>query len=113
MQIKAIVSQKDFDFLLSQSGQNPVLLAKLSPSCSISMAAQEALQEFVKDYQGHTLFYSIDVIAAKPLARALAEQVGVRHESPQVLLFHKGSVVWHTSHRNINRANLTENIGKL
>jgi len=38
------------------------------------------------------------VVADRPVARGIAERCGVRHESPQAILFEAGRPVWHASH---------------
>jgi len=43
----------------------------------------------------------IDVIAQRSLSLALAEEVGVRHESPQLILWNEGKVAAHTSHSGV------------
>ncbi len=40
----------------------------------------------------------IDVIAQKPLARGLTAELGMRHESPQALVFRAGELSGHASH---------------
>ncbi|MRS10441.1 monothiol bacilliredoxin BrxC family protein, partial [Bacillus anthracis] len=39
-----------------------------------------------------------------------AEQYSIKHESPQVLYIKDGMVVWNTSHWNIKKDALEENI---
>lgn len=41
------------------------------------------------------------VIEERPVSLALAERVGVKHESPQALLIKDGRALWHDSHRAI------------
>jgi bacillithiol system protein YtxJ len=38
------------------------------------------------------------VLADRAVARSIAERCGVRHESPQAILFEAGRPVWHASH---------------
>lgn len=73
------------------------LLFKHSPVCPISAAALAQYQAFCRALPDvPTLF--VDVIADRPVARGLAERCGVRHESPQAILFEQGRPVWHASH---------------
>jgi bacillithiol system protein YtxJ len=41
------------------------------------------------------------VIEDRSLSLRVAQAIGVGHESPQVILLHKGKAVWHTSHWSI------------
>lgn len=85
--------------------QPRVLLFKHSPACPISAAAREeydAWRAAVPD--APTAF--VDVIADRPVARGLAERCGVKHQSPQAILFEEGKPVWHASHDAITAAAL-------
>jgi bacillithiol system protein YtxJ len=42
--------------------------------------------------------YWVDVIGGRPLSRALADRLGIVHESPQAILLRGGTPVWHASH---------------
>ena len=73
-----------------------VLLFKHSPTCPISADARAAYAAFCADLpDAPTLF--VDVGADRPVARGIAERCGVRHESPQTILFEIGKPVWHAS----------------
>jgi bacillithiol system protein YtxJ len=74
-----------------------VLLFKHSPVCPISAGAKAGYEQFVRELPDvPTLF--VDVIADRAVARGIAERCGVRHESPQAILFERGRPVWHASH---------------
>lgn len=93
----------DFSAAIAQNVR--VLLFKHSPACPISHAAREEYQSFRRHNPDvPTLF--VDVIADRPVARGLAELCGVRHESPQAILFQQGKPVWNASHDAITRGSL-------
>lgn len=82
-----------------------VLLFKHSPVCPISAVANAEYAAFCRDQPAvPTLF--VDVIADRPTARAIAEHSGIRHESPQAILFEQGKPTWHASHDAITRGTL-------
>ena len=76
------------------------LLFKHSFRCPISTRAFEAYRAYVTAHT-HTRHGWIDVVDQRPLSQQIASQTGVRHESPQALLFEGGDVVWHASHDEI------------
>jgi hypothetical protein len=47
------------------------------------------------------------VVQDEYLSRTIEERTGVRHESPQVLVFRSGKVVWNASHLKITRRTVT------
>ena len=85
--------------------QSPrVLLFKHSPVCPISAAARSEYESWQQGRDVTTAF--VDVIADRAVARALAERCGVKHESPQAILFESGRAVWHASHEAITHESL-------
>jgi bacillithiol system protein YtxJ len=44
----------------------------------------------------------IDVVGQRPISMALAEELNVWHESPQLILIQDGKVLSHTSHNGVN-----------
>ena len=50
--------------------------------------------------------FEVDVVGQRPVSRALAELVGVAHQSPQALLVEDGRGSWHASHWDITAASL-------
>ena len=51
-------------------------------------------------------FYLIDVIQDRIVSRYLSDKMGLRHESPQLLILHEGRIIWHGSHHQVNEDNL-------
>ncbi len=92
----------DFDTAIRGSR---VLLFKHSPACPISAAARDEWDAFRGEVPDATTLF-VDVIADRPVARGIAERCGVRHESPQAILFDGGRPVWHVSHGAVTRASL-------
>ncbi|MBL8756781.1 MAG: bacillithiol system redox-active protein YtxJ [Planctomycetes bacterium] len=82
-----------------------VMLFKHSPVCPTSAAAKDEFDAFVAE-RGDVEVLFVDVIADRPVARGIADRCGVRHESPQAILFESGRAVWHASHHAITRGSL-------
>lgn len=84
-----------------------VMLFKHSPVCPISAAALEEWTLWrASTPSARTLF--VDVIAQRPVARGIADRCGVKHESPQAILFVNGLPVWNASHARITRDALAQ-----
>jgi len=98
--ITPCVSEDDFRRMLADSAHGPVLLLKHSTSCPISAAARRAYVQFA-DTMPEVACREVLVIEQRPLSRQIAEETGVAHQSPQVILFVNGQPVWHASHWNI------------
>jgi bacillithiol system protein YtxJ len=98
--IKNCEARRDFDQLLQNSQELPVFLLKHSTRCPISGFAWRAYQRFAEEEPSAEL-WQVLVIENAELSSAISRETGIRHESPQVLLFHKGDVVWSDSYYSI------------
>jgi bacillithiol system protein YtxJ len=73
------------------------MVFKHSPTCPISAAARAAYDAWRAELDDAPTAF-VDVVADRAVARGLADLCGVRHESPQAILFEQGRAVWHASH---------------
>jgi bacillithiol system protein YtxJ len=48
--------------------------------------------------------FALDVVGQRSLADLITERLGIRHESPQVIMLKEGRPVWHASHSLITTA---------
>ena len=109
----SIKTMDDFADVLKCSQQNPVLLMKFSPICPTSLQVQMEFEAFAAKAPQNLSMFTIDVIAARPTSRSIAEAIGVQHESPQAIFIDKGEVVWHASHYRLSRESLGEKAQEL
>jgi bacillithiol system protein YtxJ len=91
-QFQRILDTTALDNLLSHSNARPVVVFKHSNSCPISAAAYREMQQIVNEV------VLIEVQSAREVSRELANRTGIRHESPQVIVFRNGKAVWNASH---------------
>ncbi|MGM0804774.1 MAG: bacillithiol system redox-active protein YtxJ [Bacillota bacterium] len=99
--------QNEQDWNLVKEQRNRIILMKNSTTCPVSHEAFKEFQKFAADNENETLYY-LNVQDARSLSNAIAEQTGVKHESPQVLIFDGDNVVWHDSHWNITNKKLAQ-----
>jgi bacillithiol system protein YtxJ len=69
------------------------LLYKHSPICPISSHAMTEVQTFAQDHEDIPVLM-VDVLGQQSLSRQLAAQLGVAHESPQLIVLKDGKAVW-------------------
>ena len=91
----------------SESAKN-LFLAKLSPACPVSHQAEKILLDWLAEHKiTNFIAARIDVIRARNLSRSLAVEIGVKHESPQVILLSpEGKALWDVDHFEISLENL-------
>ena len=96
--MRVLTSLDAFEAALASAASDPVLFFKHSETCGMSLQAHEEMRDLVADPQWPVPVYLVSVQASRPVSNAMAERLGVRHASPQVLLVRNGEVQWHTSH---------------
>lgn len=87
------------DEVVRESASRPVLIFKHSVSCGTSAQALDELAEHLEaaDHVG-ARYAIVTVQSHRDVSNAIAQRVGIRHETPQTLLLVDGRVVWHASH---------------
>ncbi len=89
---------------LAKSAIRPAVIFKHSLTCGTSAMAMEEIRDLVDGTPFDADFYLVRVQQARAVSRAAEEQLGIRHESPQVLVVIDGRVVWHASHFRVTAA---------
>jgi bacillithiol system protein YtxJ len=102
-----LCSIETLDAALAEPG--PLLFFKHSTACPVSAAAYRRMAEYLTTRPaGGPPLYWVKVIESRPVSNALAERLGVKHQSPQVLLVKKGAALWHASHSAISPESITQ-----
>lgn len=103
-----IQSREALDSLLETSQDHPVVVFKHSLTCPVSTAALREYERFLEQRQSDesVTFTLIEIQKHRDLSNEVAQRSGVRHESPQALLFRGGEATWNASHWGITVAAL-------
>lgn len=86
---------------------------KHSFTCGVSVMAKPVVEEFMDEYEKKADFHFINVKQNRPISNYISEVTGVRHESPQILIMHKGEVYWSESHGMIRENSIHEVLKEL
>ncbi len=101
--------EEQIDRIMEASNQIPQLIFKHSTRCSISTMALQRLQnEWHPDTEIDAWF--LDLLAYRNVSNAIADRLGVWHQSPQAILIKEGRVVYHDSHHSIHFSDILEAI---
>lgn len=92
-------SEAQLDKINIDSAQRPQLIFKHSTRCSISAMAKNRL--YKNELPEGIDFYYLDLINYRSISNKIAENYGIRHESPQVLLIKNGQCIYNESHSGI------------
>ena len=97
-----IKSTDALEACLAESALQPVLLFKHSTTCPISAAAYRRVTDYLEEAgEDAPPCYLVKVIESRPVSNAIAEYLGVRHQSPQTILVHRGEACWDASHGTV------------
>ena len=99
--------------LAQASHTQPVLIFKHSTTCSISAAAKGKIdRQWADSGLADVPIYYLDLLRFRPLSAQIAEQFGIRHESPQLLLIQAGECRYDASHMGIRLSDVCAKVMK-
>jgi bacillithiol system protein YtxJ len=101
-------SRTELDALLAAGD---AVLLKHGSRCSISAQARDELSTFATSHPEIPIA-TLEVTAYADLARYAAERLGIRHESPQVMIIRDGEVAWHAEHYAITARDLDAQLSR-
>lgn len=109
-----IHTEQELQHWITQSLEMPVVLFKHSTRCPISSSANDEMTHVEESYRDRKVtFAKIHVVEDRTISLACADVVGIKHESPQVIILNAGRAVWNDSHYRITVENLEEILSKL
>lgn len=90
-----------------------IVIFKFSPFCSVSLHTESIFDKWAEGLQDRDQLSlaKINVITSKSLSRQIADELGVVHESPQVIWLNKNlEVKWEASHYEIDKPGLDNHL---
>lgn len=107
MKWNALTDITQLDTIIEESKTMPVLILKHSTRCSISSMALNRIESNWKDENSTRIKpYYLDLLNHRDISAAIAEQFGIEHQSPQVLVISAGECIYHESHSNIRYSDI-------
>lgn len=95
------------DGFLAKSNGNPAIIFKHSYTCGISSRAYAELAKLDRPIG------LVTVQTARDVSEEIERRLGVIHETPQVLIVHKGRVAWAASHGSVKADAVEAELRKL
>lgn len=103
---KEITCSQELGQILDKSYQHQVIIFKHSTTCPTSSCAWREVQNFIKEISDEVWVGMIKVIESRTVSNQVTEELGIIHQSPQVLLVHERQVLWHSSHQEVTKTEL-------
>ena len=107
---KEISTMEELNAFLSLEGTK--LLFKHSTTCPISARAHDQFKQYLQENDDQVHAALVKVIEDRPISNHIAEKFNIKHESPQIFLLKGEQVIWHTSHYQIRKDSIEEEVNK-
>lgn len=107
--MKEVTSLEELYALIKQNRESgrPLFLFKHSTACNLSSTVFLEFERFAENHPEADCHY-IDLWAHRDVCDALTDISEIRHQSPQVLLYRDGALIWNASHRDISSETLQQ-----
>lgn len=99
---KYIESEEDLKSAIATSAEKKVAIFKHSTKCFISKTVLKNFEKEVENSDKNVDYYFLDLLAHRDLSNKIADDLGVTHQSPQLIVLENGVVVNHASHQSIS-----------
>ena len=111
MNWKHLTSIDDLDSAIVSSKNRTVVLFKHSTRCSISRMALKMFESDWDESLAEVDAHFLDLLEHRDISAAIAEKVGVTHQSPQMIVLQAGRPVHHANHSSIDAADVKKIVG--
>ena len=108
--MKAISTLSDLDAALRET-RRPVVLFKHSTQCPVSAEADEEYRAFASGHPDAAVFTHLDLLAHRDISKEIADRLGIRHESPQLIVVRGARVSGVLNHDAITRSAIAALVG--
>ena len=89
-------TKDQLDELIELSHRQPVYIFKHSGTCGISSMVLSRFEKQINERDSSYFFLHIQNF--RPLSNYISEELGIRHESPQLIVLKEARVLAHDSH---------------
>lgn len=99
---KYIESEEDLKHATEKSFEKKVVIFKHSTRCQISKMVLKNFEKEVSSSDKEVEYYFLDLIKYRPISNKIAEDFGITHQSPQMIVLEDGKAVADASHQSIS-----------
>ncbi len=105
-----IKTEAEWRKALDVSHREPVAIYKHSSLCELCLMASDKLSALQSDTDPP--IYEVVVQEARPLSNLIEKELKIRHESPQVIVLHKGDAVFNASHWDVTASAVRDAVAR-
>lgn len=99
---KKIESSEDLSQAIEASYHHRIAIFKHSTRCFISTTVLKNFEKEIDGLNDKPDLYYLDLLEHRLISNKIADDLGIRHESPQLIIIEDGKVVDSSSHEDIS-----------
>ncbi|WP_019636425.1 bacillithiol system redox-active protein YtxJ [Paenibacillus fonticola] len=108
MNWREITTPEEWNEMLAKSTERGQVILKHSTTCPVSSNALQEYEQYLQDAPNQDLDYTlVKVIESRPVSNQIAEDLNVKHESPQIIYIKDKAKYWTASHWSVTKAHMT------
>lgn len=108
MQWNEITTIEEWETILKKSSERGQVILKHSTTCPVSSNALSEFESYLKKVPNGDVDYTlVKVIESRPVSNKIAEDLNVKHESPQIIYVKDQAKYWTASHWAVTSAHIT------
>ncbi|MBO9610718.1 MAG: bacillithiol system redox-active protein YtxJ [Paenibacillaceae bacterium] len=100
---REISTVEEWNEILQQSAERGQVILKHSTRCPVSSSALEEYEQYLHGTPSSNVDYTlVKVIESRPVSNKIAEDLNLKHESPQIIFIKDGEKYWSATHWSIS-----------
>ena len=106
---KTLELLSQLDEAIQHSSTSTQIIFKHSTRCIISKMVLQQFEATLDAIPENATLLFLDLLNHRDISNAIAMQLSVHHESPQIVVIKNGQAVFHESHHSIDATTIAEN----
>lgn len=99
---KKIESDEDLEKAIENSYHHKIAIFKHSTSCFISKTVLRNFEKEIENTDENLELYYLDLLSHRSISNKIANDLGVTHQSPQLIVIENGKAISNASHQDIS-----------
>lgn len=107
MNFKEITTIKEWENILNKSSDKDQIILKHSTTCPVSTNALDEYNAYLKENPNQNIDYTlVKVRESRPVSNQIEADLGVKHESPQIIYIKNQEKYWSATHWSVTKAHM-------
>lgn len=107
MEWREITTIEEWDEILNKSVDKDQVILKHSTTCPVSTNALDEYNAYLSDNPNENIDYTlVKVRESRPVSNKIEEDLGVKHESPQIIYIKNKKKYWSATHWAVTKAHM-------